>query len=107
MRRRKYYKTNRRHKKRGRGFPYIYNNRVYFEKKNTKRNQGSFTSYKTSFKRCWRRYWTFMVENVWFINRKKSKRKNKRKYKAKRAKGFGDGFKLLYSLGKQWRNSVR
>ena len=38
MRRRKYYKTNRRHKKRGRGFPYIYNNRVYFEKKNTKRN---------------------------------------------------------------------
>ena len=36
MRRRKYYKTNRRHKKRGRGFPYIYNNRVYFEKKTQK-----------------------------------------------------------------------
>ena len=27
-----------------------------------------------------------------------------RKYKRKiRGRGFGDGFKLLYSLGKQWR----
>ena len=33
MRRRKYYKTNGRYKKRGRGVPYIYNNRVYFGKK--------------------------------------------------------------------------
>ena len=36
MRRRKYYKTNRRYKKRGRGVPYIYNNRVYFRKKKQK-----------------------------------------------------------------------
>ena len=43
---------------------------------------------------------------VWFINRKKSKRK-KKKYKTKRDKGFGDGFKLLYSLGKHWGNSMQ
>ena len=36
MRRRKYYKTNRRYKKRGRGVPYIYNNRVYLGKKHKK-----------------------------------------------------------------------
>ena len=36
MRPRKYYKTNRRYKKRGRGVPYIYNNRVYFRKKTQK-----------------------------------------------------------------------
>ena len=56
-----------------------------------------------------RHYWTLMVKkkNVWYINRKKSKKKNKRKYKTKRGKGFGDGFKLLYSLGKQWRNSMQ
>ena len=36
MRRRKYSKTNRRYRKRGRGVPYIYNNRVYFGKKRKK-----------------------------------------------------------------------
>ena len=36
MRRRKYYKTNRRHKKRGKGVPYIYNNRFYLKKKTQK-----------------------------------------------------------------------
>ena len=41
---------------------------------------------------------------VWFINRKKPKRK-KRKHKIH--KGFGDPFKLLYSIGKQWRNNLR
>ena len=88
MRRRKYYKTNRRYKKRGRGVPYIYNNRVYFRKKNTKRNWDSFTSCKTSFKRRWRRYWTLMVKKkyVWFINRKKSKRKNKKNVRQNEAK---------------------
>ena len=37
MRRRKYYKTNRRYKKRGRRVPYICNNRIYFGKKTQKR----------------------------------------------------------------------
>ena len=36
MRQRKFYKTNGRYKKRGRGVPYIYNNRVYFGKKTQK-----------------------------------------------------------------------
>ena len=43
---------------------------------------------------------------VWFINRKKPKRE-KRKYKTQKSKGFGDPFKLLYSIGKQWRNNLR
>ena len=31
-----------------------------------------------------------------------------RKYKRKiRGRGFGDAFKLLYSLGKQWRKSMQ
>ena len=37
MRPRKYYKTNRRYKKGGRGVPYTYNNRIYFRKKPQKR----------------------------------------------------------------------
>ena len=44
---------------------------------------------------------------IWFINRKKSKKRNKRKYKTKRGKGFGNAFKLIYSIGNQWRNSMR
>ena len=104
MGRKKYKRNSRKYKKRGRGFHIFI---VYFAKKNTKRNWGSFTSCKTSFKRCWGRYWTLMVKKkyVWFINRKKSKRK--KKYKTKRDKGFGDGFKLLYSLEKQWGNSMQ
>ena len=43
---------------------------------------------------------------VWFINRKKPKRK-KGKYKTQKGEGFGDPFKLLYSVGKQWRNNLR
>ena len=35
-------------------------------KKNTKRNLGSFTSWKTSFKRRWKRYWTLMVKKYTF-----------------------------------------
>ena len=33
MRRRKYYRKNRRGRKRGRGLPYIYNNRIYLGKR--------------------------------------------------------------------------
>ena len=44
-------------------------------------------------------------KNVWYI--KKKFKRNKRKYKNQKGKGFGDGFKLLYSIGKQWRNSIR
>ena len=33
MRRRKYYRKNRRSRKRGRGLPYIYNNRIYLGKR--------------------------------------------------------------------------
>ena len=42
MRRRKYSKTNRRYRKRGRGVPYIYNNRVYFGKKKHEKELGQF-----------------------------------------------------------------
>ena len=37
--------------------------------------------------------------------RKKIKREYKRKYK--RGRGVGDRFKFLYSLGKQWHNSMQ
>ena len=37
----------------------------------------------------------------------KIRKKNRRKYKKKSGKGFGDGFKYLYSLGKQWRKSMQ
>ena len=44
---------------------------------------------------------------VWYINRNKFKRK-KIKYKTQKGKGlFEDGFKLLYSIGKQYRNNMR
>ena len=36
---------------------------------------------------------------------KKLKRKYKRKYK--RGRGFREGFKFLYSLGKQYHNSMQ
>ena len=47
---------------------------------------------------------------VWFANIKKTKKNKKKylkKYKTKRGRGFGGGFNLLYSLGKQWRNSMQ
>ena len=43
---------------------------------------------------------------VCYINLKKTN-KRKTKTKKKYVKGFGDGFKLLYSLGQQWRNSMQ
>ena len=33
--------------------------------------------------------------------------RKKIKYKTKHGKGFGDPFKLIYSLGGQWRKSMR
>ena len=38
------------------------------------------------------------------FKRKTHKRKKNNK---KHGKGFGDGFKLLYCIGKQWRNSMQ
>ena len=49
-------------------------------------------------------------KHVWFANikkTKKNKKKSKKKSETKRGRCFGDGFKLLYSLGKQWRNSMQ
>ena len=40
------------------------------------------------------------------INKKKFKRKKRRK-RTIRGRGFADGFKLLHSIGKQWRNSMQ
>ena len=37
----------------------------------------------------------------------KIRKKTRRKYKKKRGKGFGDGFKFLYSLDKQWRKPMQ
>ena len=42
----------------------------------------------------------------WCINLKKTRKRKKKKNK-KHGKGFGDGFKLLHSLGKQWRNLMQ
>ena len=55
-----------------------------------------------SFRKRRRRYQTLMVRKkyVCYINLKKTN-KRKRKTKKKYVKGFGDGFKLLYSLGQQ------
>ena len=95
-------------KKRGREIPYLYKNRVYFGKKNTKNEWCNFKSYCTSFRKRRRRYQTLMVRKkyVWYINLKKKLIKEKEKEK-KNGKGIGDGFKLLYSLRKQWRNSMQ
>ena len=102
MKRRKKTIKIRKVKKRGRGIPYLYKNRVYFEKKNTKKEWRNFKSHCTSFRKHRRRYRTLMVSKkyVWYINLKKTN-KRKRKRKKKYGKGFGDEFKLLYSLGQQ------
>ena len=39
--------------------------------------------------------------------KRKTHRRKKIKKNKKHGKGFGDGFKLLYSIGKQWRNSMQ
>ena len=101
MRRRKYYKTNKIYKRRGRGLPQIY--------KTHKKGLEQFQNFLHTFYKTSETFLDFNGEKkyVLFINRKKSKRKNKKIYETKRGKGFGDRFKLLYSLGKQWRNSVQ
>ena len=35
------------------------------------------------------------------------KKKTRRKYIKKRSRGFGDGFKSLYYIGKQWCKSMQ
>ena len=51
----------------------------------------------------------FRKKYVWYVNLEKTnKRKTKTKTKNKKYDiGFSAGFKLLYSLGQQWRNSVQ
>ena len=44
MRQRKYYRTNKRGRKRGRSVPYIYNNRIYLGK-NHKKELGQFLEF--------------------------------------------------------------
>ena len=95
-------------KKRGRGIPYIYKNRIYFGKKTTNRNRSSFKSYCTSFRKRWKHYQSLMVKRKYVqrINFKKLIKKEKKKNE-KHGRVFGDVFKFLYSLGKQWRNSMQ
>ena len=51
---------------------------------------------------------TLLDFNVRKEIQEKLNRKNKRKYKKKiRGRGFGDGFKLLHSFGKQRRKSMQ
>ena len=74
MRRKRYYKK--RYKKRGRGIPYVYNNRIYFEEKNTKRDWNSFKSTWIPFKKRWRHYWILMVKkNTSGISIERNRRK--------------------------------
>ena len=82
MKRRKKTITIRKVKKRGRGIPSLHKSRVYFGKKNTKREWCNLKSYCTSFRKRRRRYRTLMVSKkyIWYINlQKTNKRKRKRK----------------------------
>ena len=56
MKRRKKTITIRKVKKRGRGIPSLHKSRVYFGKKNTKREWCNLKSYCTSFRKRRRRY---------------------------------------------------
>ena len=61
MRRRRKLPKKRKIKKKGRGIPYIYKNRIYFGKK-----PQTVTISKVIgllLKKRWRRYWTLMVRN--------------------------------------------
>ena len=44
-------------------------------------------------------------KKVWY--KEKIRRKKKKKYKIKKEIGLLNGFKLLYSIGKQWQNSIQ
>ena len=110
MARKKYVKKRKRDRKRGRGIPYIYKNGIYFGKKpqtgtgvvskviaRLLENVGSTSSY-------------LMVKRKYVLRikfKRKTHRRKKIKKNKKHGKGFGDGFKLLYSIGKQWRNSMQ
>ena len=43
-------------------------------------------------------------KKVWY---KKKIRRKKKKYKIQKGSGLLNGFKLLYSIGKQWQNSMQ
>ena len=101
MRRRRQFGTQKR-KKRGKGIPYIHKSWIYSEKKTTDRFWCSFTYHCASTRKLWGCYWSLMVKRKYKI-----RKKNRRKYKKKCGKGFGDGFKFLYSLGKQRRKSMQ
>ena len=63
MRRRRKLPKKSKIKKKGRGIPYIYKNRIYFGKKP---RTGTGTISKVIgllLKKRWRRYWTLMVRN--------------------------------------------
>ena len=88
-------KKERNKKKRGRGIPYIYKSRIYLRK----RPQTGFGAVSHVI--------AHPLENFGLNQQKKIYEKNKRKYKTKHSKGFGDPFKLIYSLESQWRKSMR
>ena len=106
MRRRKYYKIRRRRKKRGKGLPYIFKNKVYLGKRpqtgtgavsrviaRLLENVGDVIGFYCSKRNIGENQ--IEIENL--------NRKFKRKYKRK-IRGRGSG---LYSLGKQWRKSMQ
>ena len=47
------------------------------------------------------------LKKIRLVYQFKKTSKRKKKKNKKQGKGFGDGFKFLYSLGKQWRNSMQ
>ena len=54
----------------------LYNNRIYFEKKNTKRDWGNSKSSWISFTKRQRHYWTLMVtKNTFGISIERNQRK--------------------------------
>ena len=93
MRQTKYYKK-RRDRKRGRGIPYIYKNKVHLGK----RPQTGIGAVSKII--------AHLLENVGNVIRKKYKRQINRKYKRKykrkiHGRGvFGDAFRTLESFGK-------
>ena len=107
MRRKRQYEKKKQ-KKRGRRIPYIYKDRIYFGKK-TETGTGVVLKVIAHLFKRWRRYQNLMVKRkcVWYINLKKTHKRKKKKKNKKHGKGFGDGFKFLYSLGKQWHNSMQ
>ena len=92
----------RRLRKRGRGIPYIFKNKVYLGKRPQK-GSGQYLKLQLEYQKT--------QETLSEFKDKKKKKIQKKKYrlrkKYKRDRGIGDGFKFLYSIGKQWRKSMR